>query len=142
MVGTGGELRAWRRSRRLTVRELATAFRRASGQRLPAALDQMIRSWERGDHAPSEMYEHLYAAAGYPGPASTNGTAPHDDDPGAALERARHAPGRAGLTALQVAALRAGRDDVAELAETLLLLQRQVDAARERLEELLGEDIP
>jgi len=69
MPGTDGStLRARRRERRWDVPEMARQLSRAAretGQAV-AALDGLIRmiyAWERGDHAISERYELLYAAA-------------------------------------------------------------------------------
>src|SRR5689334_15948482 len=72
-VSNGGELREWRRSRGWDVPELARRLRRAADEPIAAhdGLVRMIRSWERGDHRPSERYELLYRRLGLP-PADMN----------------------------------------------------------------------
>jgi hypothetical protein len=70
MPGSDGvTLRAWRRSHRWDVPELARQLRRASakaGVQIAAhdGLIRMIYAWERGDHEVSERYELLYRALG------------------------------------------------------------------------------
>ena len=66
---SGSELRDWRRSREWDVSELARQLRRAASEPIAAhdGLVRMIRSWERGDHRPSERYELLYRKLGLPG---------------------------------------------------------------------------
>lgn len=69
MTAIDGEtLRAWRRSRRWAVPELARQVRDAAREagvpvaRLPGLI-RMVYAWERGDHALTERYALLYASA-------------------------------------------------------------------------------
>jgi hypothetical protein len=64
----GGTLRAWRVSRSWDVPKLAQDIRRVSRDVAVSVADhdglvRMIYGWERGDHAISERYRLLYAAA-------------------------------------------------------------------------------
>lgn len=65
---TSTSLRDWRRARGWDVPELAAQLRQASAGPVAGhdGLVRMIRSWERGDHVPTERYQLLYAAVGYP----------------------------------------------------------------------------
>jgi transcriptional regulator with XRE-family HTH domain len=143
---TGGERRALRKARRLTVRDLARAFRKASPQRLPQSLDQMIRSWERGAHRPSETYEHLYAAV-FPELAALDSTALPGELATLAADLGRRVeamPDPAQVTALEAAALArvpADRaDEIRAMARAALEnLEQFHDRLRQIAEALEGE---
>jgi hypothetical protein len=93
----------------------------------------MIRTWEDGEHAPRERYLLLYRRV-FPGEWPVNGAAPEPGpDPAAVLKRARQAPGRDEIAALQLAAFRSGRMDLVAFADKLMALQRQVDTLAEEL---------
>lgn len=130
-------LRALRVSRHWDLDRMARELRRAADEPVAAhhALVRMIRTWEDGEHAPRERYLLLYRRV-FPGEWPANGPAP---DPAAVLERARQAPGRAELAAMQLAAFRSGRMDLVAFADKLLALQRQVDELAEDLKRSLGE---
>jgi hypothetical protein len=120
---------------------MARELHRAADEPVAAhhALVRMIRTWEDGGHAPRERYLLLYRRV-FPGEWPANGSAPDSlPDPAAVLERARQAPGREGLAALQLAAFRSGRMDLVTIAGKLLALQRQVDELAEDLKRSLGE---
>jgi hypothetical protein len=76
---SGSDLRDWRRSRGWDVPELARQLRRAATEPIAAhdALVRMIRSWERGDHHPSERYELLYRKLGLIPPSDNDQPEPH-----------------------------------------------------------------
>jgi hypothetical protein len=65
---TSNGLRDWRRAQGWDVPELATRMRQASAGHVAGhdGLVRMIRAWERGDHVPTERYQLLYQAVGYP----------------------------------------------------------------------------
>ena len=142
MPGEAAEvLRALRVSRSWDIDRMARELRRAADEPVAAhhALVRMIRTWEDGEHAPRERYLLLYRRV-FPGEWPVNGAAPDlPPDPAAVLERARQAPGRAELAALQLAAFRSGRLDLVAFADKLLALQRQVDGLAEELKRSLGE---
>jgi hypothetical protein len=136
-VVSGGTLRALRRARGWDVPEAVRQLRHAAHPEvLPVHLDQMIRAWERGT-TPRERYWLLLLKI-LPELRDANGAGP-EPDPADVLDHARHAPGRAEIAALATAAARSGKTELAALADGLMMLQRQVDDARQRLEHLLAE---
>jgi transcriptional regulator with XRE-family HTH domain len=130
------EARGWDEPR--LARELHTAAK-AAGETVAAhhALVKMISAWETGKHRPSKRYLYRYREVfpdfAWPGGNSAASAAAE------VLRRARQAPGRAELAALQLAAFRSGQAELAAFAAKLLGLQRQVDELAENLERMLGE---
>jgi hypothetical protein len=132
-VVNGGTFRAFRQARGWDVPEAVRHLRRACTEQLPPNLDQTWRSWERGTR-PRERYWLLLLKI-LPELRDANGTGPGPAD---VLERARHAPDRTDLAAMQAAAQRSGKTELVALADGLMNLQRQVDETRQRLEQLLA----
>jgi hypothetical protein len=139
LPGGAGELAAklWhaRETRDLTRSQVAALLRKAAGEPLARELTRMIWAWETGRHKPSDLhmraYRRIFPELPAPDPAP---------DPGAVLDRARRAPPAETLAALRDAALRSGKTDLMNMAETMITLRRQFDAAWQRLEELLAQE--